>query len=154
MAKTKSSGAIKQGLPMIVSAKKWQASSLIEIPEDRKVSEARDMLLAGFIEKSEDGNSVIFNKRVIEHWEKDEGYDDKQINGRLAKIEMARSAVKRPREVWDQGKQKAFIQGFVKPQGGKLGVVVFVRKSDKTAITYFPKSIGGLDKVRKGTRIK
>lgn len=154
MAKVKASGAIPSQPSNIVSAKTWHPTTLIEMPEDVQVTEAREMLQSGFIETSNSGDSVIFNKRVIDHWEIDEGYDEKQVNGRLTKIEMARVAVRKPREIWDQGSQKAFVQGFIKPTGGRLGVAVFVNKKDNTAITYFPKSMGGLDKVRKGIRIK
>ena len=147
MAKPKGSGA--KG-----SARGWSAASLPLVPEPVKIDVARQKLNDGFSVRTESGSNVIFDKSVLNHWEIEEGYDSRQVNGRLSKLNMAISAVKAPREVWVQRNQRAFVQGFRKPTGGRIGVVVFVNNKTKKAITYFPKDIGALDKVRKGIQVK
>ena len=86
--------------------------------------------------------------------EVEKGYDKKQVDSRLSRLNLARQAVRQPREIWDQGNQIVYIQAYRKKTGGKHGVLVFVEKTSKEANTYFPKDVSALDKTRKGKRIK
>lgn len=133
----------------ITSAKEWNAESLPIRPGQVDVTVARKMLNDGF-----SVGNVIFDSGILHHWEIEEKYDAKQVNGRLSKLNMAISAVNSPREIWDQGEQLSFVQAFRKTTGGRSGVAVFVNKKTQKVKTYFPKDIAALDKVRKGEQIK
>lgn len=157
MAKSRPSGAIRllniqNQNAYSDSAKEWDSQFFPPKPDEISPSTARTMLEAEFWETSINGEKVKFGREIIDHWQNEEKYDDKQINGRLSRLEMARAAVKNPAEIWDQGKQTAFVQAFKKKTGGKQAVVVFVNNQG-IAFTYFPKDTNALDKVRKGNRV-
>lgn len=75
------------------------------------------------------------------------------IDGRLSRLDMATQTVQNPREVWIQGKQKAYVQVFVKKNGGAKGCVVFA-KDNNVVRSYYPRSVSSLDKARHGEQIK
>lgn len=137
--------AIQQGMS---PAKAWNAKDLPEIPKGIDVPTAKKQLDSGFNVIDPRGREIRFDKSIISHW-KDEGYDSRQIDGRLVRLGMARETVSGPAEIWEQYNQEAYVQVFVKPTGSRRGCVVFV-KNDGSVITYFPKDLKAMEKVRKG----
>ena len=71
--------------------------------------------------------------------EVEKGYDKKQVDSRLSRLNLARQAVRQPREIWDQGNQIVYIQAYRKKTGGKQGVLVFVEKPQKKQKHTSPK---------------
>ena len=142
--------AIEQGL---APAREWDVTQLPPIPSDISPNEARRQIDAGFDVVDPRKQRIRFDETIIDHWVNEEHYDDKQVNGRLSFLNVAKKTVSTPAEIWDQGTQQAYVQLFIKPTGGKKGCVVFVN-NNHVAFTYFPKDTNALDKVRKGIKIR
>lgn len=141
--------AVEQGL---APAREWDVAQLPPMPPDISSDEARRQINAGFDVVDPRNQRIRFDNAIIEHWIEKQNYDEKQVNGRLTYLNVAKETVSAPAEIWDQGTQRAYVQLFVKPTGGKRGCVVFV-DNNHVAFTYFPKDTNAMEKVRKGIKI-
>ncbi len=161
MAKAKSSGASPRVLllrentekKLFIPAGEWDPGTFPPAPGDSNPGKSRQKINKGFEIKAYNGAPVFFNRKLFYHWYAEKDYGEKQIRLRLAKLGMAESTVKKPREVWVQRKQVVYIQAFRQKNGDSIGCLVFVRKNG-VAKTYFPKKVKKIDTARKGKRIK
>jgi hypothetical protein len=162
MAKSRPSGAARKADANsgflreennITPAKEWDISHSPLSPADVSPQSALKKLQDGFQVTSYDGSNITFGQEILDHWQKEKNKSQKDIDGRLSRLEMATQTVQNPREVWIQGKQKAYVQVFVKKNGGAKGCVVFA-KDNNVVRSYYPRSISSLDKARHGEQIK
>ena len=135
------------------AAREWDLQTLPPFPDLIPPNEARRQIENGFTVVDPMQQPILFNDGIFDHWEKEKNYSEKNVNGRLERLGMARQTVQNPREIWDQGNQRAYVQLFRKKTEGRKGCVVFVHDNN-VVITYFPKNLGELEKVRKGILIK
>lgn len=136
-----------------IPAKEWDISHSPLSPVDVSPRSALKKLQEEFQVTSYDGSNIIFGQEILDHWQKEKNKSQKDIDGRLSRLNMATQTVQNPREVWIQGKQKAYVQVFVKKNGGAKGCVVFVKDNNVTR-SYYPRSVSSLDKARHGEQIK
>lgn len=141
--------AVEQGF---APAREWDVEKLPQMPPDISSDEARRKINAGFDVVDPRNHRIRFDNTMIDHWVEKQHYDEKQVNGRLTYLNVAKKTVSAPAEIWDQGAQRAYVQLFIRPKGGKRGCVVFV-DNNHVAFTYFPKDTNALEKVRKGIKI-
>lgn len=141
--------AVDQGFE---PAREWDLQTLPSFPDLLSPDVARHQIENSFTVVDPMQQPIRFNDEIFDHWKKEKGYSEDNIKGRLERLNMARQAVQNPREIWDQGTQRAYVQLFLKKTGGRKGCVVFVQNNN-VVITYFPKNLGELEKVRKGILI-
>ncbi|MDD6338330.1 MAG: PBECR2 nuclease fold domain-containing protein [Lentisphaeria bacterium] len=142
--------AIEQGYSRV---SEWAREKMPPVPPDTDAEKARKEIEDGFSVQTKSGEEIHFSEEIIRHWESEKGYDERQVNGRLKRLEMARETVRDPEEIWFQGTQTAYVQLFRKSTGGLRGCVVFVHGTNVVK-TYFPKDARELEKVRKGIKMK
>ena len=142
--------AVEQGF---APAREWDVQTLPPFPDLVAPDDARRQIENSFTVVDPMQQPIRFNDEILDHWKKEKGYSEENINGRLERLNMARQAVQNPKEIWDQGTQRAYVQLFLKKTGGRKGCVVFVQNNN-VVITYFPKNLGELEKVRKGILIR
>lgn len=129
------------------SAKTWDSA-----PSPKRISsdDARKRLEDGFVVTTGDGRTVVMNRAVLDHWEKEANKLDSDIESRLSCIQYAIETLEKPTERWDQETQYRYLKKFQKGTGGFEGCMVVVTNNGKCR-TYFLPSVSKLDKSRNGT---
>ena len=102
--------AIEQGF---APASEWDIQTLPQFPDLFAPDDAQRQIEAGFTVVDPMQQSIRFNDEILDHWKKEKGYSEENINGRLERLGMARQTVQNPREIWNQGNQRAYVQLFL-----------------------------------------
>lgn len=131
----------------LASARDWKITRTP--PKEMNAEEARKLMADGFRTTDHAGVAVKFTGETLKHWH---GYKDEAL--RPAYLSWAADTVKRPREIWHQEKQTAYLAAFKKPTRGYRGCAVFVDNETREARTYFLRNLADLDKVRKGLAVE
>ena len=128
------------------SAKTWTpAPSPQRIPPD----EARKKLENGLLIIARDGNPVMLDQAVLEHWTTETNKLQSDIDSRLACFNYAVQTLIYANERWDQETQSRYLKVFKKETGGYEGCMVVVTLDGKCR-TYFLPSVSKVDKSRFG----
>jgi len=129
------------------SVREWR--DVPALPSEVNPQLARSMLDEGMSIDAGDDRTVALGREVLRHWESETGKSTAEINGRLAKLEMATATLTKPAEVWEQATQRVYIQMFERESGSRVGCVVYVT-DDNVTRTYFPRDRAGIDRARQG----
>jgi len=130
------------------SAKTWTAA-----PSPKRISPetARKMLETGIVLKAGDGQTVLLDQAVLEHWERETSKTQEAVISRLACLQYAIETVLEPVERWDQETQCRYLKAFQKNSGGFEGCMVCVTADGKCR-TYFLPSVNQMDRMRSGLK--
>lgn len=133
------------------SARDW--TGLPTGPAQVSPEAARARLEAGEEIITPHGETVTFGSAILRHWEQETGKIAADIEGRLMHLDWAVATVRAPRELWAQDTQDVYVQAFTRSSGAFRGCMVAVTRETGEARTYFVRSVGGLDKCRKGRSV-
>ncbi len=75
-----------------------------------------------------------------------------EIEGRLARLELAEGCVRHSHEIWDNGNERTYISIYKKPSGKLKGIAVAVKKNEVVE-TWFVEDLKKLNSKRHGVRI-
>ncbi len=164
MAKAKSSGASPRVLRLrennrflsaaelgLEPVSEWDRNSFPIPPRNIRGNRAISELKNGLDVVDNAGRTIRFDSGIMKHWEV-RNKTEKDFKSRLELLDMAVDTVQSPREVWHQGKQRAYVKAY-KGDKRNFGFKVFV-SDDNITITYFPCGINKLQNARKGTKFE
>lgn len=126
------------------SAARWSANTP---PGAIPAAEGIARLRKGEVAMDPNGRLVRFGQPVLQHWA---GKSPAEVAARARFLPWALDTAVAPVEVWELPGQRAYLKLFA--PGAKYRGLAVVAQPDGTAITYFLKNAGELDKLRKGRR--
>ena len=109
-------------------ARGWDLQTLPSFPDLLSPDVARHQIENSFTVVDPMQQPIRFNDEIFDHWKKEKGYSEDNIKGRLERLNMARQAVQNPREIWDHGTQRTYVQLFLKKNRRKKRMCGFCPK--------------------------